>query len=138
MSSKIMNFDVEQLAAVLETACPEAIFALLHGSAKDGRVGPGSDIDIALYLEGESNLDLYRRAQEAVDSVCSEAEADIGILNRAEPVYRFEALRGRLLFCRDRETYLTFFTRTSREYELQMADYERQRNYRLAAARNKA
>lgn len=128
-----MNFDVEQLAIALKDACPEAIFALLHGSAKDGWVGPDSDIDIALYLEGKPELELYGNAQSAVAVVAPQAEADIGILNCAEPVYRFEALKGRLLFCRDQETYLSFFTRTCRDYEEQIASYERQRKYRLAA-----
>ena len=131
-----MQFDIEQLAVALKNACPEAVFALLHGSAKDGCVGPNSDIDIALFVEGTTSLELYLRGQEAVRAVISEAEADIGILNHAEPVYRFEALKGRLLFCRDQETYLTFFTRTCREYEEQIADYERQWKYRLAARTN--
>jgi predicted nucleotidyltransferase len=128
-----MEFDMEQLAVALNTACPEVIFALLHGSAKDGRVGTDSDVDVALFLEDAPNLELYRRAQDAVHSVIPDAEADIGVLNHAEPVYRFEALKGRLLFCRDQETYLSFFTRTCREYEEQIADYERQHKYRLAA-----
>lgn len=127
-----MNFDIEKLANALQAACPNVIFALLHGSAKDGNVGPDSDIDIALFLKGNASLELYRQAQGAVSSVIPDAEADVGILNRAEPVYRFEALKGRLLFCRDQETYLTFFSRTCREYEFQIADYERQRKYRLA------
>ncbi|MBN1942449.1 MAG: hypothetical protein JW849_04055 [Phycisphaerae bacterium] len=129
-----MQFDVEQLAAALKIACPEARFALLHGSAKDGQIGPDSDIDVALFIEGTASLELYRRAQEAVHAVVAEAEADIGILNHAEPVYRFEALKGRLLFCRDQEAYLSFFTRTCREYEEQIADYQRQWTYRLSAA----
>ena len=58
------------------------------------------------------------------------AYCDIGFLNHAEPVYRFEALRGRLLFTRNVETYLRFFSLTCREYESQLADYERQYRYR--------
>ena len=61
------------------------------------------------------------------------AEADVGFLNRAEPVYRFEALKGKVLFCRDQETYVKFFSLTCREYESQIADYERQRQYRIEA-----
>lgn len=130
-----MTFDIDKLATALDDACPGVVFALLHGSARDGQVGPGSDIDIALFLRGKPDLELYRQTQEAIHAVVSEAEADIGILNQAEPVYRFEALKGRLLFCRDQEAYLSFFSRTCREYEEQLADYERQRNYRLAASR---
>ena len=59
---------------------------------------------------------------------------EIGFLNDAEPVYRFEALKGRLLFTRDRNEYLSFFALTCREYESQLVDYERQYRYRMGAA----
>ena len=67
-------------------------------------------------------------------ALVADADPDIGILNGAEPIYRFEALKGRLLFCRDEERYLDFFSLTCREYESQIADYERQRRYRLEGA----
>jgi predicted nucleotidyltransferase len=128
-----MKFDCDQLAEALESTCPEVIFALLHGSAKDGYIKPGSDLDIALWVNGEPSLDIYQRAYDAIGSVAADAEPDVGILNRAEPVYRFEALKGKLLFCRDRDLYVDFFSRTCRAYEFQMADYERQHRYRLEA-----
>lgn len=128
-----MNFDIKKLSAQIQKACPQAVFALLHGSAKDGKVNPGSDIDIALYIKGQPSLDLYSNASQAVSEVCPNAEPDIGILNNAEPVYRFEALKGRLLFNNDLETYLHFFSLTCREYESQLADYQRQHKYRLEA-----
>ena len=65
-------------------------------------------------------------------SVVPDVRCDIGILNSAEPIYRFEALKGRLLFARDQERYVTFFSKTCREYESQMFDYERQLKYRRA------
>ena len=130
-----MKFDIEQLGKTLQDACPDVVFALLHGSAKEGCVSEGSDIDIAMFAAGATTLDLLQRAQNAVASVAPGAEPDIGILNRAEPVYRFEALKGTLLFCREQEAYLKFFSLTCREYESQMADYERQRQYRIEAKR---
>ena len=130
-----MKFDRNKLSKALESACPEVVFALLHGSAKDGVVRPGSDVDVALFVEGKSSLDIYQNAYDAIESVISGIEPDVGILNNAEPVYRFEALKGRLLFCRDRERYISFFSRTCRQYEFQMADYERQHRYRLEATK---
>jgi thiamine monophosphate kinase len=62
-----------------------------------------------------------------------EVRCDAGILNSAEPVYRFEALKGRLLFVHDRVGYAAFYSLTCREYESQMASYERQRLYRQEA-----
>ena len=128
-----MKFDIEKLSQELQKVCRDVIFALLHGSAKDGYVNTGSDIDIALYIQGAADLDLYGAASQAVNRICPEAEPDIGILNNAEPVYCFEALKGKLLFTRDKEAYLRFFSLTCREYESQIADYERQHKYRLEA-----
>jgi predicted nucleotidyltransferase len=128
-----MKFDCDKLANSLELACPEIIFALLHGSAKDGSIKAGSDLDIALFVDSSPTLDFYQKTYDAISSVIPVVEPDVGILNHAEPVYRFEALKGKLLFCRDKETYLDFFSRTCREYEFQMADYQRQHRYRLEA-----
>ena len=128
-----MNFDCEQLARAIESACPEVVFVLLHGSAKDGLINPGSDLDVALFTAAQPTWDTYQRAYDAIRSVAADVEPDVGILNNAEPVYCFEALKGRLLFCRDKETYVSFFSQTCRRYEFQMADYERQHQYRLEA-----
>jgi len=53
------------------------------------------------------------------------------VFDRAEPAYRFEALKGRLLFARDHERFLDAFSLACREYESQIYDYERQAGYRL-------
>jgi len=126
-----MEFDVDKLARLLEQRCPEVCFAFLHGSAKDGFLAKGSDIDIAVFVDGKATLELYEKVCDVVDQVVSGVRCDVGTLNDAEPVYRFEALKGRQLFCRDQERYLDFFSLTCREYESQMASYERQRRYRL-------
>ncbi len=125
-----MKFDIEKLSFALEKACPEVIFALLHGSAKDGEVRDGGDIDIALYIAGKPTFEILRKAMDAVHQVQTQAQPDVGVLNNAEPVYRFEALKGKLLFNRDKEKYLNFFSQTCTEYELQIADYQRQHEYR--------
>ena len=104
---------------------------MLHGSAAQGKLKKTSDIDIAVYVEGKIDLDCYQRIYDAIDSVVPGARPDVGILNNAEAIYRVEAITGRLLFNRDIEKYLYFFSRTYREYENQIADYERQEKYRL-------
>lgn len=124
-------FDVNKLAALLKDKCPQICFALLHGSAKDGQVKCGSDIDLALLIDGKPTLQLYETVLQCVEAVAPGVQCDIGILNKAEPVYRFEALRGRLLFFRNEEQYLLFFSLTCREYESQVADYQQQQRYRL-------
>ena len=123
-----MKFEISKLAQLLKDNCPEVSFALLHGSAKEGNVKAGSDIDLALYINAKPSLGLYKEVMEQVDSLAPKTNCDIGILNDAEAVYRFEALKGNLLFARDQEKYLHFFSLTCREYESQMADYQRQQN----------
>ena len=128
-----MKFDVHKLARLLKQQCGEVCFALLHGSAKDGQVKQAGDIDLALFIEGRPTLELYEKVSKCVEAVAPGVQCDTGILNNAEPVYRFEALKGRLLFSRNQEQYLHFFSLTCREYESQVADYQRQQRYRLTS-----
>lgn len=129
--SKPLEFDPDVLGGALRERCPEVIFAVLMGSARDGVVEVGSDIDLALYVGEPPTLDLYSRALAIPAELAAGVHCDVGILNNSEPVYRFEALKGRLLFTRDQETYLRFFSITCREYESQLFDYERQHRYRM-------
>ena len=119
------------------------MFVYLLGSAASGTVNAHSDIDFAAYLAAEGNapapprevdrVSFYDRAAEVVERLVGAVRCDLGILNTAEPVYRFEALKGKLLFIRDREQWLRFYSITCREYEHQMVHYEKQRRYRLEA-----
>ncbi len=124
------TFDIDKLAVLLKEQCPQVLFALLHGSAKEGRVKRDGDIDLALFIDGKPTLELYEKASRCVEAVAGDVKCDIGILNNAEPVYRFEALKGKLLFFRNEEQYLHFFSLACREYESQVADYQRQQHYR--------
>lgn len=111
---------------------PEISFALILGSAMGGTIGPHSDLDMALYLNQQRSLEIHRR----ITDICQEVipvRCDLGYLNHAEPVYRYEALKGRLLFTRDEEVWLRFFSLTCREYEHAMARYAAQHRYRLEA-----
>ena len=136
--NKVKCFDFDSLADALQGECPEILFALLHGStAQSGIINPGSDIDVAFYLDRPLDLELYCKISGVItNSINDVAEADIGVLNEADPIYRFEALKGRLLFARDKELYYRFFSFSCREYEAQMIDYEIQHKYRLEYRRS--
>ena len=127
-----LDFDVNALGRAIQLECPLVLFAFLLGSSKNGHVQVGSDLDIALYVEGKSSWDLINQVMEIAERFAPGVPCDMGILNESEPVYRFEALKGQLLFVRNRESYLDFFSLTCREYEMQMSDYGRQRAYRMA------
>ena len=125
------QFDPDALGKLLKGTFPEIEFALLMGSARDGVVPAGGDIDLALYTRDRLGLGLRMRVAEAVREWLPDAEVDIGQFNGAEPVYRFEALKGRLLFARDMDFFAGAFSLACREYESQMQDYHRQFSYRL-------
>lgn len=129
-----IQFDLSLLGDQIRAECPEVVFCLLMGSAKDGVVKAGSDLDLALYLNTDPTLDIHSKVANLVDQIVPDVRCDVGILNNTESVYRFEALKGRLLFARDQEQYASFFSLTCREYESQMFDYEKQRQYRKEAA----
>jgi len=131
--------------SVAEGVGRKAVEAGDEGVAEEGTEGlvrPHSDLDLAVYLDPKclqkgSSFDLlefYSTAQQVVEDVVGPVRCDLGILNGVEPVYRFEALCGRLLFSRDEDLRASFFSLTCREYEHQLFDYERQRRYRLEAA----
>jgi len=135
-NSEPVRFSIDELAHGLREKLPFVTFACLLGSAAgSGVVKPHSDLDIAVYLSEKTSLPVY----SAVEDVCMEYVAgvrcDTGILNNAEPVYRFEAIKGRLLFTRDMEAWLRFYSLTCREYETQMFHYEKQLRYRLESVR---
>jgi hypothetical protein len=126
-----VTFDPPALGAALREACPEVDFALLMGSGRDGRIPAGGDLDLALGMRGRLTYELRERISAVVARLAPGVEADLGLFDAAEPVYRFEALKGRLLFTRDQERFLAAFSLACREYESQMRDYERQAAYRL-------
>ncbi len=124
-------FEPFALGVALREECPEVDFVLLMGSGRDGRISPGGDLDLALGIQGRLTYELRGRITNVVGRFVPGVDVDLGHFDRAEPVYRFESLKGRLLFTRDQERFLTAFSITCREYERQMLDYERQATYRL-------
>ncbi len=129
-----VDFDPAALGEALSRECEAIVFALLMGSARDGHVAAGSDIDLALYLAEPASFRLIGQVQDIAARVAPGVHCDVGLLRNAEPVFRFEALKGRLLFTRDREVFLRFFSLTCREYESQLASYARQYSFRMGAA----
>lgn len=131
-NTKPVPFSVTRLAEALKEQLPEAIFAYILGSsALSSVVNPYSDLDLALYLHDKPSLSLFAKVQEIVEECVGPVRCDMGILNNAEPVYRFESISGKLLFTRDMETWVRFYSLTCREYESQMIHYERQLRYRM-------
>ncbi len=124
--------DLQRLATILGNV--ESIkYAMVFGSARDGLVHAGSDLDVAVSLADpdaksvDRLLEIVGRVEDAFGVTC-----DLTVLNTAGPVLRHEALKGRILFVRpdQEEEFVEFYVRTCAEYEDLMVSYARQLAYR--------
>ncbi len=124
--------DLERLATILGDI--ESIeYAMLFGSARDGIVHAGSDLDVAVSLahanaeDADVLLQIVGRVEDALG-----VTGDLTVLNTAGPVLRHEVLKGRVLFIRPgrEDDFAEFYVRTCAEYEDLMAWRARQLAYR--------
>jgi len=112
-----MKLNIEQLCGVLEQD-PRVVLAVLFGSARDGTVRPGSDVDIGvLFSSIPSPLEFYEFYQSLATQLPDIAELDLVDLHRAGSVLAFEALCGHRLVVRDAECVSAFASQVSRQYE---------------------
>ena len=99
----------------------QVIAVWVFGSAQEGVIRPGGDLDIAVLFERKPTLDerleLLIQLQRAVNF----EEIDLVVLNGASPITRFEAVSGHLIFSRDASRQAEFVSLTAREYEDEMA-----------------
>jgi len=124
--------DLERLATILG-GIESVEYAMIFGSARDGIVHAGSDLDVAVSLTHTDVQDIDRLleivggVEDAFGVTC-----DLTVLETAGPVLRHEALKGRVLFIRSgRENdFAEFYVRTCAEYEDLMAWRARQLAYR--------
>jgi predicted nucleotidyltransferase len=107
--------DVPALAHALD-AEPHILFALLFGSTRNGvRPKDDSDIDVAIYLDHKPDFDEHARLLGLVQDVVKSDRVDLVFLNVTENLFlQREALKGRLLTCRDRNAYAGFFSLVDR------------------------
>jgi len=131
-ATDVKRIDVQRLAAVLESIA-DVEYAMVFGSAQDGVVHAGSDLDVAVWLAQAGGQTIDRLAQivgKIEDALA--VSCDLTILNSAGPVLRHEALKGCILFVRPNceDEFSEFYVRTCAEYEDLMAWRARQLAYR--------
>ncbi len=104
-------------------ANPKIVAAWVFGSAQDGIVREGGDVDAAVLtatpLTFDEQLTLLGNLQAALQT----DDIDLIIRNDANPIWRFEAVSGRRLFCRDLSAMVGFVSLAAREYEDEMAQW---------------
>ena len=125
------QLDLTALSETIKDHFPEIPFVFLFGSAKNGIVNEGSDIDIAFWYKGNNELiklDLLRTIEPFAKGI----EIDLINLNGANPILAHEALSGKILYLRQGaiEFYATYYTRVATEYEDRMYWMKKQLEYR--------
>jgi predicted nucleotidyltransferase len=129
----VTSFNIKILAKRLESNFPEVLFAFLFGSARNGKILTGSDIDLSIYIaETADKTELIMRILKLMELSVPSAGCDLTILNTAEPLVAFEALSGHLLFIRKKFTdiYAGFYSHICRLYEDQICQMKKQLEYR--------
>lgn len=124
--------DLQRLATVLENI-GSIEYAMVFGSAQDGVLQAGSDLDVAVWLShaeaGNINRlgEIVAKVEDAFSVTC-----DLTVLNTAGTVLRHQALKGRILFVRPvcEDDFSRFYVLTCAEYEDMIAWRARQLAYR--------
>jgi predicted nucleotidyltransferase len=125
----IRLIDFKTLSESLRKVVPEIAFAGVYGFSSDGKLSPGSDIDVAVYLK-EKNFSMVSRILEVLDSLYPGLIIDLTILNDAGIILRFEVLRGKFFLINDWNLYAWFYSLTCREYEDEISWRDQQLAYR--------
>ena len=126
-----IKFDKEAFKKFFEND-KNVICALVFGSSKNGIINKDSDLDIAVLFhnppKGRGKLNYYYKICDIDSNI---ERIDFVVLNTANEILAFEALKGEYLCKNDVEENAAFFSLTCRKYESQMASYERQQKYRI-------
>jgi predicted nucleotidyltransferase len=121
------------LASELYKQFPEVLFAYIFGSAKSGRIKPGGDVDVAVWIrDPDRKMELIPKLVGLVDSHSHGASCDLVFLNDSSDQLAFGILQGTILFIRDeaREFHSGFYSETCRNYEDRVAWMKKQLQYR--------
>jgi predicted nucleotidyltransferase len=128
----MIQIDREQLGEIAQQFGLDLI--VLFGSHTKGRVGPGSDVDVAVRAIqrpwGDWNWECeVANALSAVVQVGS-GEIDIVFLNGASPLLMFEVARsGRVLYEKEWDTFSEFRSYAARVYYDNEPRFRRQAQY---------
>ena len=99
------------------------VAAWVFGSAQEGIVRVGGDIDIGVLFGRKPSLDELIDLRICLQNALAYDDIDLVVLNDTSPILRFEAVSGRLVYVIDRVRCATFVSLTAREYEDEMAQW---------------
>ncbi|MDR1022526.1 MAG: nucleotidyltransferase domain-containing protein [Prevotellaceae bacterium] len=126
------NIDIPLIAQKIREHFSDISFAYIFGSSQGGVVKSGSDVDVAVYYTGSDVFARFAVEAQVENVVGNAIPIDVVVLQKADPVLAFEALKGKLLFVRDEnmEEYTNFYTRTCRLYEDEIYWMKKRLEYR--------
>ncbi|NOY63942.1 MAG: nucleotidyltransferase domain-containing protein [Nitrospirae bacterium] len=97
----------------------DIVFAILFGSAAEGRETFMSDLDIGIYTVGDLSLPEIGMLVSELEGL-TRRRVDVVVLNelyKKSPSLAFNIVKnGKLLFCKDEDTYTAFKRDTFRFY----------------------
>lgn len=97
----------------------------VFGSSQDGIVPEGRDLDIGILFSKKPTLDDMVDLRSSLQAAMNIEEIDIISLNEASPILRFEAIKGRKIYFKDKESMAGIVSLWAREYEDEMAMLEK-------------
>ncbi len=104
---------------------PSLVAAWSFGSAKEGDVVQGSDLDIAVLFSSLPNFEQLAELRADLQDALEFDTIDLMVLNTAGTISAMEAVSGKSLFCCDRSKRAEFVSLVSRQYEDDMAFLEK-------------
>jgi predicted nucleotidyltransferase len=125
MSERLLTSDNCQRTENILAEHENVVAAWIFGSAREGVVRKDADIDIGVYFYRMPSIDELADLREALQDALTFDEIDLVVLNEASPILRFEAVSGRPVYTADSQSRATFVSLTAREYEDEMAQWER-------------
>lgn len=123
MSAKI-EVDLSRTEKVWQDY-PGLVAVWSFGSAQDGKIAFGSDLDIALLFAEAPEFETLCNIRADLQEMLELEEIDLMNLNTASVVSAMEAISGTPLFCRDLGKRAEFASLISRQYEDDMAQLRR-------------
>ncbi len=117
MKKAVSAEEIVQVLTDLLARIPEVRFAYLFGSQAQGKVGPLSDVDIAVSLEESVSPFKFRlHLIELLTRELGTERIDLVPLNEASPLMKYEVLRTGRVIKEDKEKRVDFETRALAEY----------------------
>ena len=123
--------NINDISKKIKDNFSEIPFALIFGSQVNGKTTEYSDIDIAIWYNGNDVL-IKIKVLEVLDTLILNKSFDIVNINAADPLLAHEALAGKVLFVRENQksNYADFYTKIAAEYEDRIFWIKKQLQYR--------